>query len=133
MADEKRFQEMIDKSGYIRHLSIEILELRNDFAKGRMPFDEKYCNPYGSMHGGALYSLADTIAGTLADYAGCDVTTVEGGMHFLESARDTEYVYCEAVMKRCGKHLVTVDAQLKDDAGKLFACGTSTFFRLSKQ
>lgn len=127
-----RFQKAIDKSGFVRLLDIKILELEKDHAKGSMPFDEKYCNPYGSFHGGALYSLADTIAGVLADYAGCDVSTVEGSMHFLESVKDTEHVYCLANVKRSGGHLITVDVSITDDNDKLLDCGTYTFFRLTK-
>ncbi len=127
-----RFQKAIDKSGFVRLLGIRLLELEKDHAKGSMPFDEKYCNPYGSFHGGALYSLGDTIAGALADYAGCDVSTVEGSMHFLESGKDTAYVYCLANVRRSGKHLITVDINITDDNDKLLDCGTYTFFRLTK-
>ena len=96
-----------------------------------MPFDAKYCNPGGSMHGGCLYSLADTVAGTLAYFKGFDVTTVEGSMNFLEPAINTEYIYCTAKLKRRGKHLVTCDVEITNDAGKLLDCGIYTFFRMS--
>lgn len=124
-------QRILDRSEYIRMLGIKILELDGNHAKGQMPFDGRYLNPAGTMHGGCLYSLADTVAGTLAEYAGCDVTTVEGGMNFLEAAADTEYVYCIAQMKRCGKHLVTVEATITNDEGRLLDCGLFTFFRFS--
>ena len=124
-----RIREMLDKSEYIRALGIEMLELSEEYAKGRMPFDAKYCNPFGTMHGGCLYSLADTVAGTLACNAGGNVVTVEGSLHFLEVAKDTAYVYCEANMKKCGKTLIVVDVEVKDDGGKLLDSGSYSFFR----
>ena len=129
----RKAQDTIDKSEFIKMLNIEILDLSSDYARGRMPFDRQYCNPYGSMHGGCLYALADTVTGILADNAGCDVTTVEGNLCFLEAAVDTAYVYCEATMKRCGKHLITVSAEIKDDAGKLLDCGNFVFFKMLSQ
>ena len=134
MAEDKtidKYNEVLSSSGFIKLLNIEILELSETHAKGRMPFDAKYCNPGGSMHGGCLYSLADTVAGTLAYFKGFDVTTVEGSMNFLEPAINTEYIYCTAKLKRRGKHLVTCDVDITNDAGKLLDCGIYTFFRMS--
>lgn len=81
------------------------------------------------MHGGSLYSLADTIAGTLANMSGKAVTTIEGSLHFLAPAADTEYIYCDATLKRGGAHLITVDVDITDDKGKLLDCGCYTFYR----
>ena len=83
------------------------------------------------MHGGSLYSLADTVAGTLADYLGCDVTTVEGSLNFLEAAADIEYVYCEARIVKSGRHLITVNVLITDGNEKTFDCGYFTFFRMT--
>ncbi len=134
MAENKaidKYNEVLSNSGFIKLLNIEILELNETCAKGRMPFDAKYCNPGGSMHGGCLYSLADTVAGTLAYYTGFDVTTVDGSMHFLEPALNTGYIYCTASIKKRGRHLVTCDVEITNDAGKLLDCGLYTFFRMS--
>lgn len=126
-----KYNEVLGSGGFIKLLNIEILELSETGAKGRMPFDAKYCNPGGSMHGGCLYSLADTVAGTLAYSKGFDVTTVDGSMHFLEPAVNTEYIYCTANIKRRGKHLVTCDVEITNDSGDLLDCGIYTFFKLS--
>lgn len=122
----KRF---LDESEFIRMLKIELMEVDDEHALGRMPFDPKYQNPFGTMHGGSLYSLADTIAGTLANMSGKAVTTIEGNLHFLEPAWKTEYIYCEAKLRRGGSHIITVDVDITDDRGKLLDCGCYTFFR----
>lgn len=122
-------KEFLKRSAYISELNIELTQLSDDHAQGRIPFDEKYCNPFGTMHGGCLYSLADTITGTLAARAGGDVVTVEGSLSFLEPAADTKYVYCDAVLIKCGRHMVTVEAKITDDAGKQLDRGTYLFFR----
>ncbi len=126
----KKAGEILDKSDFIKYLEIEILELDDNHAKGRMPFAKRYCNPFGTMHGGCLNSLADTVAGSLANHVGGDVNTIEGGLSFLEAARNTEYVYCIATLKRCGAHIVSVDVDITDDAGKLLDCGNFNFFRM---
>jgi len=49
-------------------LGIEILEIGEDFVRGRMPVDTRTRQPYGILHGGASVALAETlgsIAGNL--------------------------------------------------------------------
>jgi acyl-CoA thioesterase len=41
-------------------LGIEVVEMDEGYAKLVMPFDEKLTQPYGIVHGGALFSLADS-------------------------------------------------------------------------
>ena len=132
MTDElTNARQLLDRSEYIRELGIEILELSEGSARGRMPFDTKKENPGKAIHGGCLFSLADTIAGTLAFHnAGKYVVTVEGSLHFLSAAKDTTYVYCTAKMKRFGSTLVTVDVDITDDNGKLLDCGCFTYYRI---
>lgn len=122
-------EKFMKESPFINYLEIELLELTETTAKGRMPFKDNYQNPYKTMHGGCLYALADTIAGTLANMSGKVVTTVEGNLHYLEPGWKTDYIYCEASLIRSGKNLVTVNADIKDDNGKLLDCGYFTFFK----
>ena len=129
----QRAAELLKNSEFISFLKIELTELDDKHARGRMPFDAKYKNPYGSMHGGSLYSLADTIAGTLANMSGNAVTTIEGSLHFLAPAIDTEYIYCDARLKRGGAHLITVEVDITDDMGKLLDCGCYTFYKTAEQ
>ncbi len=127
--DPESSRKMIAGSEFIKYLGIELLELDETKAKGRMPFSEKACNPFGTMHGGSLYALADTIAGTLADPTGKDVVTVDGSLKFLEAAYNTRYVYCDAAIIRRGKHLTTVEVSITGDDGRLLDCGLFSFFR----
>lgn len=125
--------EFLKKSEYITYMGIELLSLDGEHARGRMPFADKYKNPYGSMHGGSLYAIADTIAGTLANMGGMAVTTVDGSLHFLAPAMDTEYIYCDARLRRGGAHLITVDVDITDDKGKLLDCGCFTFYKTTQK
>ncbi len=126
----KKAGEILGKSDFIKYLEIEILELDGEHARGRMPFDKRFCNPFGTMHGGCLYSLADTVAGTLANNVGGDVNTLEGSLNFLEAAFDTKYVYCDAHLRKCGAHIANVDVDITNDSGKLLDCGNYIFFRM---
>ena len=114
---------------FSRHLGIEILNFEENFIKARIPFDKKLINNYGSLHGGALYSFADILGGTVACVvSGHFCTTVEGSMNYLEPAVSKEYIYCEAKKVRAGSHLIVVKVKIKNDDGKLLDDGSFTFY-----
>lgn len=127
---KEKILEIIKKSEFIEYMDLEFVELDVEHALARIPFKSKFLNPYGSVHGGFLYSIADTVAGSLAAMDGVYCTTADGSLNFFEPAIDTEYVYCYAKCIRCGKHLVNVRVEIRDDNDKLLDDGSFNYFKL---
>ncbi len=48
------------------HLGLEIIEVGDDFLKGRMPVDHRTTQPFGILHGGASCVLAETLGSVAA-------------------------------------------------------------------
>lgn len=113
---------------YAGLLGLEILELRHEYARGRIPYKKELLNPYGFLHGGCLYSLADIIAGNAACMGGRFVTTVSGSMNYLEPAIGTSWVYCEARLLRSGRHLAVFEVKVLDEKDNLLDSGEFTYF-----
>ena len=122
----------VEQNEYMKYLGIELLELEEKYAKGRMRVNDKLLNPYGTMHGGSLYSLADIVAGTCACMQGKMVATVSGNMNYLLPGIATTYIWCEAKNIRQGAHLSVFDIVLKDDKDNVLQTGSFTFFILEK-
>jgi 1,4-dihydroxy-2-naphthoyl-CoA hydrolase len=53
----------------VSHLGIEITEVGEDFVRGTMPVDERSCQPFGLLHGGASVLLAETLGSTAGNLA----------------------------------------------------------------
>ncbi len=123
---------MIEENTYAKTIGLEMLELREGYAEGRIPVKEESKNPLGTMHGGCLYSLADIVSGTAATLRGNYVTTVSGEFSYLRPAVDTEYVTAKAREIRFGKNLAVYRVDLVDDAGTVLDIATFTFFDLGK-
>lgn len=130
---EKVIDRITKENNYIKNLGIELIEYREGYAKGRMKVTENNVNPYGSVHGGALYSLADTISGFAAASYGTYASTVSGNMNFISPAIDTKYVICEAKEVRQGKKISLYNVELFNDEGKILDNGSFTFYMLNKK
>lgn len=73
-----------------KKIEMEITEARPGYAVGEVVLKPWHMNILGIVHGGVLYSLADTVGGTAAmtgrDYA---VPTVDGTIHYLKAGKNT--------------------------------------------
>lgn len=126
-------RKMAAENAYMQFLGIEFLEIKQGYGFARMKFKDELTNPYGMLHGGSLYSMADIVAGTAACMDGHYVTTVNGTLNFMLPAKETEYIYCEAVQLRRGKHLAVFEVKLKDDKDRLLDSGEFTFYVTEQQ
>ena len=51
----------LSKNNMLEHLGIEIIELGDDFIKGKMPVDHRTVQPMNILHGGASVALAESL------------------------------------------------------------------------
>ena len=52
---------MLAADRYSQHLGIEIVSAEADYSVCKMTVDDKHLNGHGTCHGGAIFSLADTV------------------------------------------------------------------------
>lgn len=133
MIDKEKVQAIIERNPFAQLLGLELLELSEGYAKGRIPMKKEFGNLYGGMHGGCVYALADTVAGIAAATYGNYVTTIDGKMNYLLPVKDTAYVYCEAKVVRQGGTIGVYQAQITDDVGKLLDMADFTYYRMNAE
>ena len=63
-------------SQYLQSNDMQVVEVKEGYAKVEMIIDEQILNVHGFVHGGALYSLADTAAGAASFTSGRDSVTL---------------------------------------------------------
>ena len=112
------------------YMGIEITEVRPGWAKGELAFRDYHVNPIGSVHGGVIFFLADTVGGTAAYSRGSRVTTSSGTISYLNAAMNPEKLIAEAVELKAGKNLLTYDVYIRTEEGKLVAKATLEYFSL---
>lgn len=124
---EKMIPELYENK-YNSFIGFEIMELSSTYSKARIKCDSRLHNTYGSIHGGALLSFVDAMAGATASMSGYYATTVSANLNFLLPAINTEYIYCECMKLKTGKHILVFDIRVTDDNGNLLDSGEFSFF-----
>ena len=119
----------VNESGcFAPHNHIYVTELRDDHsASGVLETQPSSLNPLGIVHGGALATLADTVAGTAAYTTGKTCVTLDCSMQYLAPGTGSQ-IHCLATPKKLGKTILVYDAVQTNDQGQTVATGTYTFF-----
>lgn len=80
-SEYKTVAEYLEKDRFAALCGITVLEVRKGYAKVRMEAGEKHLNSWGSVHGGAIFTLADMAFaaaanshGTLSVGVSCTIT-----------------------------------------------------------
>ncbi|MHB8605073.1 MAG: PaaI family thioesterase [Thermoplasmatota archaeon] len=105
-----------------------------EVADGRAVFEyhphESHYNPLGSVHGGATAAVFDAALGCAIHTkipAGSGYTTIELSVNYLRPVtKDTGTMRCVADTIHVGRTIATARAELRDQAGKLYAHATTT-------
>ena len=108
---------------------IEITYVEPDLVRGELTVGPNSFNPHGYVHGGALFTLADTVGGCCACSRGGSCVTSNASFEFLRPAVGSK-IYCEATPKKMGQKLSTIQITLTNDKNAVVATGTFTFFML---
>ena len=127
---EKIKEYRVAKNNFASALGMRITEITPGHAKMEMDVTEKFMNPIKSVHGGCIYSLADSAAGTAAATGGNLMTTVSSDFHYLLPAIGCRKLFAEADVIKEGKQINVYFVTITGDDGKKLAVGTFTFFNL---
>jgi len=104
-------------------LGMQLEELRQDYARMRLPYRPELRQHAGVLHGGVIASIADTVVvpaiGSGYDDAR-EFFTIDVSLRFLAPIVDDDAV-AEGWIVRRGRSIVFCDAEVRSGAGKLAA------------
>jgi uncharacterized protein (TIGR00369 family) len=111
-------------------LNFDLVEVSEGHAAFAVNPAEYHYNPIGVVHGGLAATLLDSAMGCAVHSmlpAGAGYTTLEIKVNFIRAmTAETGRVRCEANVVHSGARTATAEGRIVDEAGKLYAHGTTT-------
>ena len=120
---------------FLDYLGITLVELKDGFARFRMPVRPEYMQGAKAMQGGLIVALADeTIAHAMMTQLTPEegLTTIELKSNFLTGVSDGELIATATVFKK-GQSLVIGDCLVTDNKEKNICRVSATFLLLKKK
>ncbi len=91
------------------------IKIENGIAISELDLQEYHFNPYGIPYGGVLFTMADDTAGVAFISAGGNGVTVNGHVDYLRGARNAEKLICTAKVRKAGKRIFYIDADIVNE------------------
>lgn len=141
-ANEGEYQEMdyellkkirMSQNAFGDMVGVEIIEIKEGYARAKLIVSDALLNPIGSMHGGCLFTLADITGGSAAASHGEQVTTVDADIRYLRAGIGIKEAVAEAKEIKKGKKLLVYRVDITDEKGTLLTAGTFTYMSLGKK
>ena len=116
-------------------LGMELVDVKKGWARIRLPYDEKLTNAIGLVHGGAIFSPADSavgmaLVGMIARNE--SISTLEMKINSLKPFKGKE-IFAEAKIIHKGTQTAIGDVEVRDDNKSLIAKGLATYAIFKKK
>lgn len=109
-------------------LGLQLEKVHKDGLTLRLPVEAKLLNSAGTLHGGALATLADACVGmaTYRHYGGRPITTVELKISYFRPVTKGR-IFARARLVRTGVTLSIGQVEIRDEAKNLLAIAIVTY------
>lgn len=128
----KEMKAYCESHAFMKLNHIELESADSDWAVTILRAGADSMNPYGYVHGGALYTMADCASGAAARTDGRKYVTISSSFNFLHSGVEGDLIRAEAKVRRRGRTTCYVEVDLTNGQGELLASGNYTFFCIDK-
>ena len=128
---EAKARSRAEKNAFMLHNYMELESVEPDRAVFALTIRPESCNPYGMVHGGAIYTLADNATGAAAHSDGRYYVTQTSALHFLRNQSEGE-IQADARVRHRGHSTCLVAVDILGEDEKLLATGEFTFFCVDK-
>ena len=121
-------KKFVDKDGFAKHLGVEMLEYAPGKAKARMEIKSHHLNSAGTVHGGAIFSLADAVFSVASNSHGTLAMAINVSISFFKAAKSGTLI-AEGREVSFNPKLATYLIDVKDEAGNAIALFQGTVYR----
>ena len=127
MLDNEKFDAILAANTFALYNGITMRQTGEGEADASLEVGPDNRNPYGFLHGGAYYTLADCACGCACRTDGRRYVTLHGSIDFIRSAKEGRVTARARVIHR-GHTTALVSVEICGGDGTLYATGRFTFF-----
>lgn len=121
-------KKFVDRDHFAKHLGIEMLEFGAGKARARMELKSHHLNSAGTVHGGAIFSLADAVFSVASNSHGSLALAINVSISFFKAAK-TGALIAEGREVSVNPRLATYLIDVKDEDGSAIALFQGTVYR----
>jgi len=117
-----------EKDAWAQEAGIELMEVSAGRAKVRMRIAGWHKNSHGTVHGGAIFTLADTAFALASNSHGTPAAAINANISYVKAATGGT-LYAEAAEFSLNPKIATYTVTVTDDAGEKIALFQGMVYR----
>ena len=120
--------EFFSQDTFARHSGIECINVGPGTARVKMEIGDRHRNSHGTVHGGALFTLADTAFALASNSEGIPAAAINAAITYMKAAREG-MLYAEALEFSKNPKLATYIVTITDGNGERIALFQGMVYR----
>ena len=125
---EKYIKKIFNNCNVGKLLGIEVYEVREGLAKGKLTIKKEHINIFGNAHGGILFTFADHVGGACGNTLGKKAVLVESSIQYMKGVPENDIVFAEAILTHKGRKIGRIDVKIFSEDGNIVALMHQVFF-----
>ena len=121
MTDCKEVQDKFNQCNVGRLLGIEVYEVEEGLARGKMVVRKEHTNVFGGIHGGILFAFADHVGGACGNSMDYKAVLIQSTGRYKKSAKEGDALHAEARMIHSRKRMDKIDITVTNEKGETVA------------
>ena len=125
----RKFIEVRNESGmdFASANGMKITKVDEGYVRVDMDVTKEHLNPINSIHGGVIFTIADSASGTAVfSMGGTRSTSIDANIHYLRPGINKTHIYAEARVIKMGRNVAVAEVSVKDQDDTELAIGTFT-------
>lgn len=118
-----------DKMTFGKYLDFHVEEAEENYTLLSLEVRDDLLNPGGTLHGGALVTLADDAMGLALRHIP-SYTTMDIDHRYLRAARSGDRILAEAKLVKNGRTIIIMECKMYNQKEELIGLSTASYFRL---
>lgn len=125
-------EEFLKKDKYAELTGIKLLEVSEGRARAMLEINEKHLNGFGTVHGGAIFTLADFAFGAASNSHGTAAVAINSSISFFKAA-SAGILYADAKEISLHYKLASYVIDITNEKNELIASFQGMAYRKQKR
>lgn len=121
----------IKDNGFMSYNGLYVVEAKENYVKIGVDITEKSLNPFGIVHGGLIYTLADSAMGIALATTGRSGVTLNSTIDYLTPGKGKK-LFADTEIVKDGKSIVVFRVNIKDENDTLVSVASGTYYIINK-
>lgn len=131
--EAEQIKEFFQNDRFAARTGVELLEVREGYAKASLTLTSEHMNAGGRTQGGALFTLADLALAAAANAHGTLAFSLSAHITFLKSSGPGDILTATACERHLGRSTGYYQIDITNQRNELVATFESSIFRMNRE